>query len=386
MLDNKPRFAKYASSRKYFLKKGMVAYQEGDLFVQKDLAKTLMLIRDKGADAFYKGKIADLIVDDMRKNGGIISKKDLATYNVVWRKPVVGSYRGYKIISMGPPSSGGAHVIEILNTMENANLHKLGFGSSQTIHIMAEAMRQAYADRSVYMGDPDFIAIPLEKLTSKEYAKEIYAHIQPDKATPSSQINPGLGQLHEGKNTTHYSVADKWGNAVSITYTINNYYGSAAAVNGAGFLLNDEMDDFSIKPGTPNLYGLVGGEANAIEPNKRPLSSMSPTIVLKNNKVFMVVGSPGGARIITTVLQVISNVIDHKMDISQAVSAPRFHMQWLPDEIRTEPFGMVKDVQENLEKMGYHIVVKPVMGDVNAIVINSKSHMMYGAHDPRKEF
>ncbi|BDQ27265.1 gamma-glutamyltransferase [Helicobacter heilmannii] len=386
MLDNKPRFAKYASSRKYFLKKGMVAYQEGDLFVQKDLAKTLTLIKKQGIDAFYKGKIADLIVEDMRKNGGIITKKDLATYNVVWRKPVVGSYRGYKIISMGPPSSGGAHVIEILNTIENANLHKLGFGSSQTIHIMAEAMRQAYADRSVYMGDPDFITIPLDKLTSKEYAKEIYAHIQPDKATPSSQIDPGLGQLHEGKNTTHYSVADKWGNAVSITYTINNYYGSAAAVNGAGFLLNDEMDDFSIKPGTPNLYGLVGGEANAIEPKKRPLSSMSPTIVLKNNKVFMVVGSPGGARIITTVLQVISNVIDHKMDISQAVSAPRFHMQWLPDEIRTEPYGMAKDVQENLEKMGYHIVVKPVMGDVNAIVINSTSHMMYGAHDPRKEF
>ncbi|CRF40921.1 gamma-glutamyltransferase [Helicobacter ailurogastricus] len=386
MLDAKPRFAKYASSRKYFLKRGMVAYQEGDLFVQKDLAKTLTLIKNQGPSAFYKGKIADLIVEDMRKNGGIITKKDLATYNVVWRKPVVGSYRGYKIISMGPPSSGGAHVIEILNTIENADLHKLGFGSSKTIHIMAEAMRQAYADRSVYMGDPDFITIPLEKLTSKVYAKEIYDHIQPGKATPSSQINPGLGQLHEGKNTTHYSVADKWGNAVSITYTINNYYGSAAAVNGAGFLLNDEMDDFSIKPGTPNLYGLVGGEANSIEPNKRPLSSMSPTIVLKHNKVFMVVGSPGGARIITTVLQVISNVIDHKMDISQAVSAPRFHMQWLPDEIRTEPFGMVKDVQENLEKMGYHIVVKPVMGDVNAIVINSKSHMMYGAHDPRKEF
>ncbi|WP_104625494.1 gamma-glutamyltransferase [Helicobacter felis] len=386
MLDAKPRFAKYASSRKYFLKKGLVAYSAGDLLVQKDLAKTLTLIKNGGAQAFYKGPIADLIAKDMAKNGGIITKKDLASYQVVWRKPIEGSYRGYKIISMAPPSSGGTHIIEMLNTMENANIHDLGFGSSKTIHIMAEAMRQAYADRSVFMGDPDFIDVPTARLTDKDYAKKIYQGIPKDKALDSAKINPGLGQIHEGKNTTHYSVADKWGNAVSITYTINDYYGSAAAINGAGFLLNNEMDDFSIKPGVPNLYGLVGGDANAIEPGKRPLSSMSPTIVLKQNKVFMVVGSPGGARIITTVLQVISNVIDHGMNISQAVSAPRFHMQWLPDEIRTEPFGMVKDVQENLEKMGYKVVVKPVMGDVNAIVVDQKSRLMYGAQDPRKEF
>ncbi|WP_104578552.1 gamma-glutamyltransferase [Helicobacter felis] len=386
MLDAKPRFAKYASSRKYFLKKGLVAYSAGDLLVQKDLAKTLTLIKNGGAQAFYKGPIADLIAKDMAKNGGIITKKDLASYQVVWRKPIEGSYRGYKIISMAPPSSGGTHIIEMLNTMENANIHDLGFGSSKTIHIMAEAMRQAYADRSVFMGDPDFIDVPTARLTDKDYAKKIYQGIPKDKALDSAKINPGLGQIHEGKNTTHYSVADKWGNAVSITYTINDYYGSAAAINGAGFLLNNEMDDFSIKPGVPNLYGLVGGDANAIEPGKRPLSSMSPTIVLKQNKIFMVVGSPGGARIITTVLQVISNVIDHGMNISQAVSAPRFHMQWLPDEIRTEPFGMVKDVQENLEKMGYKVVVKPVMGDVNAIVVDQKSRLMYGAQDPRKEF
>lgn len=386
MLAAKERFAKYASSRKYFLKKGMVSYREGDLFVQSDLAKTLTLIKEQGPSAFYKGKIADLIAEDMRKNGGIITKEDLAQYNVVWRKPVVGTYRGYKIVSMGPPSSGGTHMIEILNTMENADIASLGFGSSQTIHIMAEAMRQAYADRSVYMGDPDFITIPVDKLTSKSYAKKIYDGIKPNMAADSTKINPGLGQLHEGKNTTHYSVADKWGNAVSITYTINASYGSAAAVEGAGFLLNDEMDDFSIKAGTPNIYGLVGGGANAIEPKKRPLSSMSPTIVLKNNKVFMVVGSPGGARIITTVLQVISNVIDHGMNIAEAVDAPRFHMQWLPDEIRIEKFGMVKDVEDNLKKMGYKIVVKPRMGDVNAIVIDTKSHTMYGARDPREEY
>ncbi|TSA86576.1 gamma-glutamyltransferase [Helicobacter mehlei] len=386
MLAAKERFAKYASSRKYFLKKGMVSYREGDLFVQSDLAKTLTLIKEQGPSAFYKGKIAELIAEDMRRNGGIITKEDLAQYNVVWRKPVVGTYRGYKIVSMGPPSSGGTHIIEILNTMENADIGSLGFGSSQTMHIMAEAMRQAYADRSLYMGDPDFITIPVEKLTSKPYAKKVYENIQPNLATDSTKINPGLGQLHEGKNTTHYSVADKWGNAVSITYTINASYGSAAAIEGAGFLLNNEMDDFSIKAGSPNIYGLVGGDANSIEPKKRPLSSMSPTIVLKNNKVFMVVGSPGGARIITTVLQVISNVIDHGMNIAEAITAPRFHMQWLPDEIRTEKFGVVKDVEENLKRMGYKLVVKPRMGDVNAIVIDAKSHMMYGAHDPREEY
>ncbi|PAF53317.1 gamma-glutamyltransferase [Helicobacter sp. 13S00482-2] len=386
MLEAKKDFAKFSSSRKYFLKKDGSTYKEGELFVQKDLANTLKLIQKEGSKAFYEGKIADLIAKDMAKNGGIITKEDLKNYNVVWRKPVIGNYRGYEIISMAPPSSGGTHIIEILNVMENANIEKLGFGASKTIHIMAEAMRQAYADRSVFMGDPDFVKVPVNHLINKAYAKEIYAKISPNKATASSKINPGLKQIHEGHNTTHYSVADKWGNAVSVTYTINASYGSAAAVDGAGFLLNNEMDDFSIKPGTPNLYGLVGGDANAIEPNKRPLSSMSPTIVLKDGKLFMVVGSPGGARIITTVLQVISNVIDHKMDISEAISAPRFHMQWLPDEIRIEKYGMSEDVKDNLEKMGYKIVTKPVMGDVNAIVIDFKNHTMYGSGDPRKEF
>lgn len=386
MAEAKKDFSKFASSKKYFLKKDGSSYKEGDIFVQKDLGKTLELIQKEGSKAFYHGKIADLIVKDMAKNGGIISKEDLANYNVVWRKPVIGNYRGYEIVSMAPPSSGGTHIIEILNVMENADIGALGFGSSKTIHIMAEAMRQAYADRSVFMGDPDFIKVPVAKLIDKAYAKKIYQNILPNAATPSFKINPGLGQIHEGHNTTHYSVADKWGNAVSVTYTINASYGSAAAVDGAGFLLNNEMDDFSIKPGTPNLYGLVGGDANAIEPNKRPLSSMSPTIVLKDGKLFMVVGSPGGARIITTVLQVISNVIDHKMDISEAIEAPRFHMQWLPDEIRIEKYGMVQDVKDNLKKMGYQIVTKPVMGDVNAIVIDPKTHIMYGSGDPRKEF
>lgn len=392
----KDDFAKFASSRKYFLKKDGSTYTGGETFVQKDLAKTLRLIQKEGESAFYRGKIADLIVTDMQNNGGIISKEDLAQYNVVWRKPVIGTYRGYEIVSMSPPSSGGTHIIQILNTMENADIGKMGFGSSKTIALMAEAMRQAYADRSVFMADPDFFSVPVAELLSKEYAKKIYKNILKanGKAIPSKNIKPGLGiikvgkpiNIREGHNTTHYSIADKWGNAVSITYTINAGYGSAAAVEGAGFLLNNEMDDFSIKPGVANLYGLVGGDANAIVPGKRPLSSMSPTIILKDGKLFMVVGSPGGARIITTVLQVISNVIDHKMDIAKAVEAPRFHMQWEPDEIRIEPYGMTKDVQDNLKKMGYKITELPDMGDVSAIVRDIKTGIMYGVNDPRKEF
>lgn len=382
MLEVKDEFAKFASSKKYFLKSDGSTYKGGEILIQKDLANTLKLIQKEGPKAFYAGAIADLIVKDMEKNGGIITKEDLRTYKPVWRKPVVGNYRGYEIISMAPPSSGGIHIIEILNIMENANIGDMGFGSINTISLMTEAMRQAYADRSEYLGDPDFVKVPVEKLIDKDYAKSIFKKINLNRATPSKNVKPGLGK--ESNNTTHYSVADKWGNAVSVTYTINASYGSAAAVDGAGFLLNNEMDDFSIKPGVPNIYGLVGGDANAIEPNKRPLSSMSPTIILKDGKLFMVVGSPGGARIITTVLQVISNVIDHKMNISEAVSAPRFHMQWLPDEIRIEKFGMTKDTIKALENKGYKIVELPDMGDVNAILIDNG--IFYGTMDPRKEF
>lgn len=384
MLEARSNLAKFASSKKYFLKPDGTPYKQGEKLVQKDLAKTLRLIAQKGADAFYKGEIAAMIEADMKKNGGIITKDDLASYEVVWRKPVEGTYRGYKILSMSPPSSGGTHIIQILNTIENTNIAQYGYQSSQAIHIIAEAMRQAYADRSEYMGDPAFVKIPLDKLLSKEYAKEIYAKITPN-ATPSSQVKPGLGPIHEGNNTTHYSVADKWGNAVSVTYTINGSFGAYAAVDGAGFLLNNEMDDFSIKPGVPNQYGLVGGDANAIAPGKRPLSSMSPTIVLdKSGKLYMVVGSPGGARIITTVLQVIINVIDYKMDIARAVESSRFHMQWLPDELRLEAFGLGQDTKDSLTKMGYKLVELPDMGDVNAILMNEGK--MQAAHDPRTEF
>ena len=382
------RLAKYPSSVKYFFKPdGKSTYKEGEILVQKDLAKTLERIKKNGTKGFYEGETANLIEKDMKKNGGLITKEDLKSYKPVWREPVKGTYRGYDIISMGPPSSGGTHIIQILNTMENADIAKMGFGSSKKIHLMAEAERYAYADRSEYMGDPAFVDVPVKKLTSKKYAKDIYNAIQKagDKATPSEKIKPGQ-LIKEPMHTTHYSIADFKGNAIAVTYTINYTFGSCATVDGAGFLLNDEMDDFSIKPGVPNVYGLVGGDANAIEAKKRPLSSMSPTIILKNGKVFMVVGSPGGARIITTVSQVISNVIDHGMDISEAVEAPRFHMQWLPDELRVEKDTLVNDVREKLEKMGYKVSVQAPMGDVNAIIIDQQNKVMYGSKDPRTEF
>lgn len=382
------RMVKFESTRKYFFKAdGKTTLKEGEILVQKDLAKTLQRIADNGTKGFYEGETADLIEKDMKKNGGLITKEDLKNYEVVWRQPVRGTYRGYEIISMAPPSSGGTHILQILNILENADVKAMGFGSSEKIHLMAEAERYAYADRSEYMGDPDFVKVPVGKLISKDYAKDIYKAIKSagNKAVPSSQVKPGQ-MMSESLQTTHYSVADFKGNAVSVTYTINYTFGSGAAVDGAGFLLNDEMDDFSIKPGVPNAYGLVGGDANAIAPKKRPLSSMSPTIILKDGKLFMVVGSPGGARIITTVAQVISNVIDHDMNIAEAVAAPRFHMQWLPDELRVEKDTLVKDVENALKTMGYDVQVKNPMGDVNAIIFDNAKHVMYGSKDPRTEF
>ena len=387
LAEFKDDMAKFESSRKYFLKDDGSSYTEGELFVQQDLADCLKLIAEQGPSAFYQGRVADVIVADMVKNGGLITKEDLAKYNVVWREPVKGAYRGYTIVSMSPPSSGGTHIVQMLNIMEHLDIKESGFASSQTVFLMAEAMRHAFADRSEYMGDPDFVAVPVDRLLSKEYARQIYETIRSNwgKATPSSLVKPGL-PLREGNNTTHYSVVDKAGNAVAVTYTINESYGSAAAVMGAGFLLNNEMDDFAAKAGVPNIYGLVGNDANCIVPEKRPLSSMSPTIVLKDGKLFMVCGSPGGSRIITTTLQVISNVIDHGMDISEAVMAPRFHMQWLPDELRVEKYGLSKDVENALKAMGYDIQVKAPMGDVNAILVDQETGVIYGTGDPRAEF
>jgi gamma-glutamyltranspeptidase/glutathione hydrolase len=384
--EHQPRLSKYASSRRYFLKPDGSTYREGDLLVQKDLAKTLRAIAERGSKVFYEGSITDLIEKDMKANGGIITKEDMKRYKPIWREPVRGNYRGYEIVSMGPPSSGGTHIIQMLNILEGFDLKAMGSNSAATVNVMAEAMRFAYADRSEFMGDPDFVKVPIDTLISKDYAERLRKRIEPGRATPSDQVRPGTSFKKEGSNTTHYSVVDRWGNAVSITYTINDYYGSAAAVNGAGFLLNNEMDDFAIKPGVPNLYGLLGGDANAVEPYKRPLSSMSPTIVLKDNQVLMVVGSPGGARIITTVMQVILNVIDQGMTIREAVDAPRVHLQWLPDELRIEKNGLSADTVEKLTAMGYKIQVRANMGDVNAIMVDSTNKVFLIASDPRNEF
>jgi gamma-glutamyltranspeptidase/glutathione hydrolase len=384
--EHQERFAKYGSSRRYFLKPDGSTYQEGDLLVQKDLAKTLRAIAERGPKAFYEGSIAGLIEKDMQANGGIITKDDLKRYKPIWREPVRGNYRGYEIVSMAPPSSGGTHIIQMLNILEGFDLKAMGPNSAAAVNVMAEAMRFAYADRSEYMGDPDFVKVPVETLISRDYAERLRKRIEPGKATPSDQVRPGTSFKKEGSNTTHYSVVDRFGNAVAITYTINDYYGSAAAVNGAGFLLNNEMDDFAAKPGVPNLYGLLGGDANAVEPYKRPLSSMSPTIVLKDGQVAMVVGSPGGARIITTVMQVILNVIDHGMTIREAVDAPRVHLQWIPDELRIEKNGLSADTAEKLKAMGYKIQVRANMGDVNAIMVDPQSRVFLIASDPRNEF
>lgn len=379
---------KFPASRKYFLKPDGTAYKAGELFIQSDLAETLKRISAEGPKGFYEGKTAELIEADMKANGGLITLEDLKKYTVKWREPSTATYRGYKIVSMCPPSSGGAVVAEILNVMENADMRTLWAASpAQAIHIMAEAMRQAYADRSEYMGDPDFVKVPVDELTSKEYAKKIFDRINPSKATPSDNVRPGLTPLKEGTNTTHYSVVDKFGNAVSVTYTINESWGSGASVEGAGFLLNNEMDDFSVKLGVPNVYGLVGGDANAVAPFKRPLSSMSPSIVSKDGKTILVVGSPGGARIITTVLQVIANVIDRRMSVNAAVSAPRYHMQWLPDELRIEPGNGLSPADiEALVGMGYKLSLQPFMGDVNVIMIDPDTGVITGSHDSRHEF
>ena len=361
-------------------------YKEGDLLVQKDLAKTLRAIADRGPKAFYEGSIADLIEKDMKANGGIITKDDLKSYKPVWREPVRGTYRGYEIISMGPPSSGGTHIIQILNTLEGFDLKTMGPNSAAAVNVMAEAMRFAFADRSEYMGDPDFVKVPVDTLTSKDYADRIRKRIEPGQGHSFRPGPTGNFLQKEGSNTTHYSVMDRFGNAVSITYTINTAYGSAATVNGAGFLLNNEMDDFAIKAGVPNFFGLIGGDANVVEPFKWPLSSMSPTIVMKDGQVVMVLGSMGGSRIITTVLQVILNVIDHGMTIREAVDAPRVHMQWLPDQLRIEKNGLSADTSAKLADMGYKLAVLANMGDVNAIMMDPVNKVFLIASDPRNEF
>ncbi|EAY5146680.1 gamma-glutamyltransferase [Salmonella enterica subsp. salamae] len=370
----------HENSKAIFWKDGE-PLKKGDKLVQQDLANSLTMIAENGPDAFYKGEIARQIAQQMQQNGGLITTDDLAAYQAVERTPVSGEYRGYQIFSMPPPSSGGIHIVQILNILENFDMKKYGFGSADAIQIMAEAEKYAYADRSEYLGDPDFVNVPWQALTSKAYAKSIAGQIDINKAKPSSEIRPGKLAPYESDQTTHFSVVDKDGNAVAVTYTLNTTFGTGIVAGNTGILLNNQMDDFSAKPGVPNVYGLVGGEANAVGPKKRPLSSMSPTIVVKDGKTWLVTGSPGGSRIITTVLQIVVNTIDFGMNVAEATNAPRFHHQWLPDELRVEK-GFSPDTLKLLEQKGQKVALKEAMGSTQSIMVGPDGEL-YGASDPR---
>lgn len=352
---------------KIFFKEDGSPYGLGETLVQSDLAWSLQQIAEHGEAAFYEGGIAEKLVAFMEKSGGLITAADLKNYRVATREPVRGSYKGFEIVSMPPPSSGGVHLIQMLNILENTSLKVEGHNSSRVIHFLTESMKYAYADRSAHLGDPDFVEVPVKWLASKEYGKELFSKIEPDKATPSSAIKPGVAAQHESKDTTHFSIMDKDGNAVSMTYTLNFSFGSLQMAPGTGFLLNNEMDDFSSKPGVPNGYGLVGGEANAIEAGKRPLSSMTPTIVLKDGEPYLVAGSPGGSKIITTVLQTVLNVLEFEMNIAEATSLSRIHHQWLPDQLEYES-GISADTLMNLKKLGHDPKPSGTMGSVQSVM------------------
>ena len=374
------RLQKWPSTKKVFFKADGSAYQPGERLKQPELARSLKRIAVQGADGFYKGKTARDIVKAVNEAGGSMSLQDLADYEAIARVPVKGDYRSYEIVSMPPPSSGGIHIIEILNILEGYPLRDYGQNSAQTIHLMAEAMQLAYADRAEYLGDSDFIDVPASGLTSQAYADNLRTLIDPNKATPAATIKANNPLPYESDQTTHFSIVDKDGNAIANTYTLNFSYGTGLVADGTGILLNNEMDDFSAKPGVPNGYGLIGGDANAVEANKRPLSSMSPTLVFKDNKPYIVTGSPGGSRIITTVTQIISNVIDHDMNIAEATHAPRIHDQWLPDEIRIEK-ALNVDTVKKLESMGHTVSPKSAMGSTQSIMLTPNG--LYGSSDPR---
>jgi gamma-glutamyltranspeptidase/glutathione hydrolase len=355
-------------ARAIFLRPDGSLFQPGDRLVQTDLAATLALIAENGPDAFYKGRVAEAVAAASKAGGGILATADFAAYTTTDSAPLSCAYRGYTVVSAPPPSSGGVTLCEILNVLEGYDMKALGFHSAAGVHLMVEAMRHAFLDRNTYLGDPAFVTNPLDRLLSKDHAAAIRARILPDKATPSQEVRPGEPP-HEKPQTTHFSVIDKAGNAVSVTFTINGAFGAGVVAPGTGFLLNDEMDDFTVKPGVPNLYGLVQGQANAIAPGKRPLSSMAPTIVLKDGQVALVLGSPGGSRIITIVLQAIMNIIDHGMGPREAVDAPRIHHQWLPDVVFVEPFALSPDTRRLLAAMGYKLVEQVPWGAAELIEV-----------------
>jgi gamma-glutamyltranspeptidase/glutathione hydrolase len=376
--------SKYAETKRIYLKGGQF-YKEGELFRQPELAATFARLQRFGPNEFYEGETARLIVADMKRNNGLMTMEDLHNYVAKERTPVRGNYRGHEIISMPPPSSGGAVLVEMLNILEGFDLQKMEASSSDRYHLMAEAMRRAFADRAEYMGDSDFVKVPLQGLIDKSYATSLRSSINTDRASTSAEVRAGRPAGYESDETTHFTVVDAEGNAVSNTYTLNNSYGSAAVAKGTGLLLNDEMDDFAAKPGTPNMYGLIQGERNAVAPKKRPLSAMTPTIVLrKDGSLWFTVGSPGGPTIINTVLCVITNVIDYEMNIQQAIDFPRIHHQWLPDELVGEPFGLSGDTQRALTSRGHKLAKLRYLGDAEGIMIEEKTGMRLGATDPRR--
>ncbi len=383
-------FRRDPASAAIFLNSG-APFRAGERLVQSDLARTLQRIGEEGSAGFYKGPVGAAIVASSRAGHGILTQADLDQYATRELKPVECSYRGYGVVSAPPPSSGGVVICEVLNILEGYPLKEMGFRAAQPVHYQIEAMRHAYVDRNSYLGDPDFVKNPLDRLLDKKYAAQIRAVIDPAKAGVSAEIKPGVAP-HEGSNTTHYSIVDKAGNAVSVTYTLNDWFGAKVTAASTGVLLNDEMDDFTAKVGVPNLYGLVQGQANAIQPGKRPLSSMSPTIVTKDGKPVLVVGTPGGSRIITAVLHTIINMVDYGMNVQEAVDAPRFHQQWLPDVTNLEPFALSPDTRKILEGMGQKFGPPQPANHVAAIVVGAPTlggkpvgaNRFYGANDPRR--
>ncbi|MGP2544151.1 gamma-glutamyltransferase [Yersinia sp. 2541 StPb PI] len=362
------RFRQDPESARIFLRKDGEALQPGDRLVQADLAETLSAISEQGPDAFYQGKIPQAVEAAAKKGGGILTAADFANYKITETAPITCSYRGYKFVSSPPPSSGGVTLCETLNVLEGYDLKSMSFNSAAYIHTLTEAMRHAYMDRNTFLGDPEFVKNPIDRLLSKSYAADIRKQIVANKATPSVEVQPGM-QPHEKPETTHYSIVDNEGNAVSTTYTVNGRFGAVVIAPGTGFFLNDEMDDFTVKVGEQNLYGLVQGATNSIAPGKRPLSSMSPTLVTKDGKTFMVLGSPGGSRIITITLQTALNVIDHGMAPQEAVDAPRIHHQWLPDEVYYEQRGVSADSLNLLKNMGYKMVEQNPWGAAELILV-----------------
>ena len=376
------RLCRNAAACGYFYKQDGSTYEAGDIFVQADLADTLELIAENGPDAFYKGEVAGLIAEEMLRGGGLVDAESLAAYEPVVREAVTGTYRGYGVVTMPPPSSGGVHVLQMLNILEHFPVASMGSGSADAIHVLAEAARLAYADRSEHLGDPDYYDVPVQWLTSKAYGERLAASIDMKKARKSSDVSPGVEPAYESEDTTHYSVIDSDGNVVSNTYTLNFSFGSGIAVPGGGFLMNNEMDDFAAKPGVMNAFGMLGGDANAVKAGKRPLSSMTPTIVFSNGEPWFATGSPGGSRIITVVLQMIVNVIDHGMNIAEAANASRMHHQWYPDVLFLEP-GFSPDTVRILKERG-HDVQDSRSSSGSTQTVGYKDGLFRGASDTRR--